>query len=629
MRACALLDIKAVDDARRELTGIATTPTPDRGGDIVEPLGAQFRLPLPLLWQHDQKQPIGEVYAAEVSPRGITIQARLAQVDEPGALRDRLDEAWQSLKATPPLVRGLSIGYKPIAATPRPGTRGGLHIKEWQWAEVSAVTIPQNVEATILAVKSAAFGLHSPGAAGTLPVVSATKDAHMAQTIPEQITAFENTRAAKAARLTELMQKAADEHVTLDAAQTEEYDTAAREIESIDAHLVRLRALEQTQVKAATPITAVTNPQTASAARSGGTVPVIQVKSHVEPGTGFVRFAQALMATKGNHLAAVEFAKRWHDSTPEVELALKAAVAAGTTTDAVWAGPLAPIKPLANEFLALLRPATILGKIDGFRQVPFNVSVPSQTAGGSYKWVGQGAPKPVGSLAFATITLGITKCAGIIVITDELARNSTPSAEAVIRADMIAGIAQFLDVQLTDPANAPVAGVNPGSLTNGVTPITSAGTTPANARTDLQALINAMVTANISVEGAYVIMSQTNAAALGAALNPLGQPLFPQLNVTGGTAMGLKVVASQSAGNNVILVQPQTVLYADDGGVTIDASMEASIQMDGAPMNPPDATVVLTSLWQNNLVGLRAERYINWKRARTGGVQYTVQGYIA
>jgi hypothetical protein len=45
-------------------------------------------------------------------------------------------------------------------------------------------------------------------------------------------------------------------------------------------------------------------------------------------------------------------------------------------------------------------------------------------------------------------------------------------------------------------------------------------------------------------------------------------------------------------------------------------------------MSPADATVVFTSLWQNNLVGLRAERFINWKKVRAGCVQYTVQTYV-
>ena len=46
-------------------------------------------------------------------------------------------------------------------------------------------------------------------------------------------------------------------------------------------------------------------------------------------------------------------------------------------------------------------------------------------------------------------------------------------------------------------------------------------------------------------------------------------------------------------------------------------------------MNPADATIVMTSFWQNNLIGLRAERFINWKRARTGSVQWLDQTYVA
>jgi hypothetical protein len=102
------------------------------------------------------------------------------------------------------------------------------------------------------------------------------------------------------------------------------------------------------------------------------------------------------------------------------------------------------------------------------------------------------------------------------------------------------------------------------------------------------------------------------------------------MGVGGGSAMGgLQVITSQAAGSWVILVQPNAILYADDGGVSIDVSREASLQMDTALDNPPLATTLLTSLWQMNLVGLRAERFINWKKARAGCVQYTVATYTA
>ena len=44
--------------------------------------------------------------------------------------------------------------------------------------------------------------------------------------------------------------------------------------------------------------------------------------------------------------------------------------------------------------------------------------------------------------------------------------------------------------------------------------------------------------------------------------------------------------------------------------------------MNDAPVNPVDATAVFTSLWQDNLVGLRAERFINWKKAQTTACYY-------
>jgi HK97 family phage major capsid protein/HK97 family phage prohead protease len=608
-RAYALLDVKSVATDRRTFAGMASTPELDRQGDLVDPAGVTFRNPLPLLFHHDRKQPVGTVTLTKLAS-GIAFEASLPTIDDPGVLKDRVDEAWQSIKAG--LLTGVSIGFRILEDGVEYLKSGGRRLRATEICELSLVTIPANANATILTVKS----LAAPPPRKERPAMATT-------TTTEHVTNLENKRAALLGRMTDIMDTAAADASTLDDAAATEHDDLAVQVKSIDADLVRWRELDKMQAAAAKPVPPA----------PGGLVvpprPVISVRANVEPGTGFIRYCQALAVANGSPMQALEYAKRWHDSTPEVELVLKAAVAAGTTTDATWAGPLAPIKPLTDEFIAFLRPATILGKIPDFMKVPFNVSVGAQTGGGTYAWVGQGAPKPVGKLAFTTVTLGITKCAGIIVITEELARNSTPDAEAVIRRDMINGIAQFLDSEFIDPTKAAVAGVSPGSVTNGVTPITTAGTSPANARTDIQALANAMAAANISSAGAILVMSETNASALTNALNPLGQQLFPGMAQSGGTIMGYRAITSQIAGTTVAMMKPDQILYADDGGVTIDVSREASLQMDSAPMAVPDATVVLTSLWQMNYVGLRAERFINWKKARTGVVQYTVATYTA
>src|SRR4029453_15991417 len=94
-RAYALLSIKALDVDRREITGLASTPTPDRRGDILEPLGATFANPVPLLLHHDPERPIGRATLTATST-GIAFKATLPTIADPGVLRDRVDEAWHS-----------------------------------------------------------------------------------------------------------------------------------------------------------------------------------------------------------------------------------------------------------------------------------------------------------------------------------------------------------------------------------------------------------------------------------------------------------------------------------------------------------------------------------------------------
>jgi HK97 family phage major capsid protein len=254
--------------------------------------------------------------------------------------------------------------------------------------------------------------------------------------------------------------------------------------------------------------------------------------------------------------------------------------------------------------------------------------MPIQTGGGTYTWVGEGAPKPVGNLQFTSATLGIAKAAGIIVISEELAKLSTPSAEATVRNDMLKGMANYLDTQFIDPTIAAVTNVSPGSITNGAVSVGSVGTSAANFETDFKAMIGSLLTANQQISGGVVIiMSQTNALALSMARTTNGDRYFPDLSMNGGSILGIPVLVSQVAGATVTIVVPSEILFADDGGVNIDVSREASVEMNTAPTSPVAAGTVLVSLWQQNLVGLRAERFINWKRARLNAVRYTNQSY--
>lgn len=152
-RAYSVLDVKAVQEEGDFVfvEGIASTPKTDRMGDVVEPTGARFKTPMPLLWQHRHDSPVGHVTFAKPTKAGIPFKAQLPRIKEAGVLKDRVDEAIQSLQYR--LVAAVSIGFAPVdGAIERIDT--GLRFKEWEWLELSLVTIPANAEAVITAIKS-------------------------------------------------------------------------------------------------------------------------------------------------------------------------------------------------------------------------------------------------------------------------------------------------------------------------------------------------------------------------------------------------------------------------------------------------------------------------------------------
>lgn len=653
--AYSTLEIKAVDDEKRQIKGIASTPTPDRADDIVEPLGAVFSLPIPFLWQHDHDQPIGHVTEAKVTKKGIEVTIDLLKIEEPGILKDRLDEAWQSIKYK--LVRGLSIGFRALE-TARIENSWGAHFLSWDWFELSAVTVPANMEATIQTIKSihqnrAAPGVKVRNAVSTVvkSVGDSTKqkpktpklieDLNMA-TIAEQIASTKSSREAKQKRMSEIMEKAGDEGLTLDAAQQEEFDTLVADVEDLTKHLGRLDVMEKANISSAKPIenTPSNNPRGAVPAQAKNT-------EKLEPGIEFARFAMCKLASKGNPSMAVELAKTHYGHNERVVKALesqargvdfgammKATVEAGTTLDATWAAPLVDYQNFAGDFVEYLRNRTIIGQfgrngVPALNNIPFNVRIAGQTSGGAAGWVGEGAPKPLTAFDFNAVELRWAKVAAIAVLTNELIRFSNPQAERLVRNALAGAVIERIDIDFVNPAKAAVANVSPASITNGLTPIASSGSTADDIRADVQALWAPFIAARNAPRNAVYIMDSTTALALSLLQNPLGQSEFPGLTLNGGTFMGVPVIVSDylpsdSDGGIVILANASDIWLADDNQVTIDASQEASLQMlDNPTNNSASGTATsMVSMFQTNSTAFRAERFINWQRRRTSAVAY-------
>lgn len=640
-RAYSLLTVKAVDEDKRVITGIATTPTPDRGGDVVEPKGAEFNLPIPFLWQHDSRQPLGHVTKAKVTTAGIEVTVELVKVDEPGKLKDRLDEAWQSIKSG--LVKGLSIGFKELEYSRLDDGGYGYRFIRWLWLELSAVTIPANGDCSIQSVKSidtelrAASGQKrlgvvrlTPPASGKSNTVTTPKEGKNVK-ISEKIQRFEEKRAANTARIAAIHEET-DE--SLSDAQLEEIKGLEAEIATIDRDLPSLKRVEADLVKTAKPARAVENPDQPGTPLAPTAGVSVKTPPKLEKGIAYAQLVKVKMAARLDGESPLIMARKMYGPDSHVVGIITKAneVVAGTTLSGNWAYDLVSQEGAAvAAFLEYLRPATILGKfgmdgVPGLTRLDFYSPYVIETGGGAAYWVGEGKPKPLTAFDYDRSTLTPLKIANIAVLTEENIRYSSPNSDMIVRNALVKAIAAGLDVAFIDPSNNGTSNVKPASVTYGAETVVSTGDDAEDIRLDVRALFAKFIAANNAPSTGVWVMSATNALALSMMVNTLGQPEFPGITMMGGRFQGLPVIVSEHIGDVVALVNAADIFLGDEGGVAVDMSREASIEMRstglGMDATAGTATVGSVSMFQTNSVALRAERTINWKRARTSAVAY-------
>ena len=405
----------------------------------------------------------------------------------------------------------------------------------------------------------------------------------------------------------------------LDAGNTpnEEEDKRIADIDAEIAQLQKtfdnLKATLDATAKAAATATPVAGQSAEEAMKSAQgypnpTTPKIEVVSNLEKGVGFAKFVKCKMiasieAKKGNYKSPMDVAKSLGEPPEVIALIEKATL--GTTTDAGFASPLVHTNRLVGEYIEMLRANTVLDKLQ-FRKVPFNVEIPAQATGSMTAWVGEGEAKPLTNPTFADVKLGKHKVAAIVVYTLELLEGSDPAVDILIRDDLVASSAQFTDVEFLG-AQAGTA-KKPAGLLNGVTPITSTGATAEAVAADLRALRAQFLSNNLSLGGAYYLMSEVRASEIADLRDALGNTYFKGMDagLNQKTLNGIPVIESENVGDVIILVKTSEILMADSGQVDIAYSDQATL-IDGS---------VTHNLWQENKFAIRAERFVTWGKRR-------------
>lgn len=312
----------------------------------------------------------------------------------------------------------------------------------------------------------------------------------------------------------------------------------------------------------------------------------------------FAALARVLMLGKGSVGDALAEAEQTRGFGPRPAAILRAASAVGTTFDSDWARPLVDYQIVQNGFLEALSTAGLFDRIltGGMLRVPLRSRIVANTVAITGSAVGESLPKPITSMSLVGNDLPLTKVACVVVLSEDVLRLSASGAEAFISRELTKGVVSASD-------SAFLAGI-----TAGLTPIAAAGTDAAGVANDIAAALETIETSASSV--IYLAVSPLVAKRLSLMTDTTGTLAFPGMSPAGGSIGGIPAVATEAVADDQVAVIDASRIAGNSDVIVLDGSTQASLLMDDAPAAGVAAP---TSLWQDNLRALRAERFFAFK----------------
>jgi hypothetical protein len=306
----------------------------------------------------------------------------------------------------------------------------------------------------------------------------------------------------------------------------------------------------------------------------------------------FACYAKHLLLESGNRAAALRSAEDGRAVQSVCDI-LRSAVSAGTTTDANWASALSPYRSVAGAFLESLEPFSAFQRIaaDGaFAPGVMHATIGVVSVGASGGTFGERETKTPTKIELDNGQMKERKVASFAAFTDELIRFGGASALGLISRELRKAVAIE-----TDRAFLAAIAEQTGAYSTAGT-----GTSPSALIADLsEAMEHLSVGASSRV---YLIASPKYVTAMAMARGTSG-PTYPGVGLAGGVFQGMSVIPSDAATDAILLNASQ--MLVDQGTVVLDASNQASLQMDSDPTDGVAATV---NLFQSNMRALRVER---------------------
>jgi HK97 family phage major capsid protein len=286
---------------------------------------------------------------------------------------------------------------------------------------------------------------------------------------------------------------------------------------------------------------------------------------------GLSQMLRAVASAKGDPARAADWARRNH--------CLDTVVKALTAGDGSAGGFLVPVT-FSADVIELLRPASIVRRLN-----PSVISVPSGTTrmpklivGATANYIGESVNIPVSQPQFGQVTLSFKKLAALVPISNDLIRYSNPSADSVLRDDLVRAMAQRENAAFlrdTGTENTP-QGIRYHVAAANVLAMTGTDVL-ADIATNLGRLVLALENANVPMLRPGWMFSPRVKYRLSTILNAVSSTYFFRGEMMQGTLLGYPFASSTAVPDSeVYFVDFSEVLIGESQNLIVDSSQEAS-----------------------------------------------------
>lgn len=240
------------------------------------------------------------------------------------------------------------------------------------------------------------------------------------------------------------------------------------------------------------------------------------------------------------------------------------------------------------------------------RQVPLGINgqeIPVVTSKATAGWVGEGGQKPAtqGGLGLKSITP--RKIAAIAVVSAEVVRANPGNYISLLREDIAEAFALAFDAAALHGVNTPFGATNNIAATTKAVTLGTNASTAGSVIADVNDGLKLLVDDGKKLTG--FAFDTVTEPTFNAAVDSTGRPLFIEPvyesgSLRGGRLLGRPAFMGDGVANEDVVGfggDWSQAIWGVVGGISYDVSTQATVTIDDT----------LTSLWEHNLVAIRAE----------------------